>query len=132
LGYSNLALTELIEVTEELLDSDSLHNDLCLEALFHIRGIVSDMDSRLKIAVFQNVDVSCGAGIEEVAGCDCGTRGIGRARLGEGLGTLCSLGSQLREHILGAVNVCAKSEVIDFSFIILVQVLSDDEVINLV
>jgi len=36
------------------------------------------------------------------------------------------------EHILGAVDVCAEIEVVDFALVILIQVLSNDQIENLV
>jgi hypothetical protein len=36
LRYGDLALAELVEISEKLFDSDSLHDHFCLKALFDI------------------------------------------------------------------------------------------------
>lgn len=76
LRNSDLALAELIEITEEFFDSHSLHDDEGLEAGLNIGGVVSNMDSWLKVAVFEHIDVSCGARVEEIASSDGCSRGF--------------------------------------------------------
>lgn len=67
LRHGDLALAELVEVTEELLNSHTLHHNQSLEALLDIAGVVGDVDSCLEVSVLKNVDVLGGSG-EEVAG----------------------------------------------------------------
>lgn len=136
LRHGDLALAELVEISEKLFDSDSLHDHFCLKALFDVGGIVCDVHGSLEIAVFQHVDFSGRARVEEVAGRDCGGGGVCGAGLGGGFRFLGSLGTlstrQLREHIFRAIHICDEREIVDFSLIILVEILSDYKVIDLI
>ena len=67
LGNGDLALAELVEVTEKLLNSHALHNHLGLETLLNIIGVVSNMNSGLQVPVLEHVDL-LGGSREEVAG----------------------------------------------------------------
>lgn len=95
-----------------------------------------DVHGSLEIAVFQHVDFSGRARVEEVASRDCGGGGVCGAGLGGGFRFLGSLGTlstrQLREHIFRAIHICDEREIVDFSLIILVEILSDYKVIDLI
>lgn len=95
-----------------------------------------DVHGSLEVAVFQHVDLSGRARVEEVAGRDCGSGGVCGAGLGGGFRFLGSLGTlstrQLREHIFRAIHISAEGEIVDFSLVILVEILSDDKVIDLI
>ena len=98
---------------------------------------MGDVDSGLKVTVFENVDFSSGARVEEVASGNSGVSSFSRARLGSSLLSLGLLlsqlcASQLREHIFRAVNVSDKSKVVNLSLIIFVKILSDDEIKHLI
>lgn len=47
LVLGNFSLSELIEIKEEFLDSDSLHDNVMLKSIFDIVGVVSNLNSLL-------------------------------------------------------------------------------------
>ena len=112
---------QLVEITEELFDSDALHDNDGLETVLNVRGVVRDVNVVLHEAVVDHVQALSGL-LEE-----------GRNLLGAhtdlfellGLGALRLV---LREHVFGTVNILAEVEIVDLLSVAAVAVATSDEV----
>lgn len=76
----------------------------------------------LKESVLEHVNVTSGSSEEVAAGLVCSSCSRGDALHASILGG---------EHILWAVNIGAESEIVHFSLVALIEVLSNDEIIDL-
>lgn len=64
LRHGDLALAELIEVTEELLDSYTLHNHQSLKTLLNIIRIIGNVNCSLQVSILKNINVLGRSGVE--------------------------------------------------------------------
>ena len=64
LRHGDLALAELIEVTEELLNSYALHNHQSLKTLLNIIRIIGNVNCSLQVSILKNINVLGGSGVE--------------------------------------------------------------------
>lgn len=62
--FGNFSLSKLIEIVEELFDSNSFHDDVMLESRLDIVWIVGDLNSLLEVSVVDNIKVFGGALVE--------------------------------------------------------------------
>jgi hypothetical protein len=126
LGDGDLSFPELVEVSEELLHTHSLHHHHGLESLLHVGRVVGNVDCLLQEPVLNHVE-SLGGASEE----------LGLSQVLEGvvqwLDHLSSLALvEAWEHVLWSVHVLAEREVIHLLGVSLVEVLSGDELKDLV
>ena len=124
LRAGHTALSQLIKVTEEFLDTDSLHDDGSLKAILDIRWVVRNIDVSLGESVAHNIN-SIRRISEESAHLLWSN-----ANLLESFG-LWSLSLVLGEHILWSVDVLAEVEVVDLLSVSTVAVTASDQVENL-
>lgn len=113
LGHS--AFSKLIEIDEELFNSDSFHHDQGLEPFFNVGRIVVGVDSLLLESVSDDVKISSLALEESGAGVPQLAEEHGRLLLGV-------LGDVGREDVGSSVDVGAELEVVDLSDVALVEV----------
>lgn len=119
-----MTLPKLIEVDEELFDTDPLHDYEGAQTVFNVVRIARDFDSGLLVAVVDDIDVGSGA-LEEgrhlVVVDALGELGRGRRVLGHVAG----------EDVLRSIKVFAELKVVDLSSSAAVTVLPDDQVKHL-
>lgn len=119
-----MALPQLIEVDEELLNTDPLHYYEGAQTVFNVVRVAGDLDSGLLVAVVDDIDVGSGA-LEEgrqLVVVDA-LRELGRG--GRVLGHVAG------EDVLRSIEVLAELKVVDLSSSAAVTVLSDDQVKHL-
>ena len=63
LVLGDLTLSKLVEVEEELFDSDSLHDDHRLESELDVKRVVGDLDSLLLESVVDDIESSGWLGV---------------------------------------------------------------------
>ena len=123
---SHLSLPQLVEVSEELLNSHSLHYYSSLESLFYVWGVIGNINCLQWKPVFNHIE-SFGRASEKL--------GLRKSRWS--IHRKSNL-SDLRlllitwEHIFRSVHICAKLEVVDFLWVALIKVLPWDQLKGLV
>jgi len=121
LSLGHMALTQLVEVEEELLDTHTLHGHDVAETVLNISWIVADLNSVLEPSVVDHVQVSGLAGKEWRSLISSHAWNV--VSVGWGV-----LGHVAWENVLWAVQVKAELPVVDFSGGASVAVLSNDQV----
>lgn len=116
------SLSKFIKIIEELLDSNSLHDDLGLKSLFNVFWVVGGFNSLLHETVINDIE-SSSVLIEIGSSC------ISQLTVIEWLFFNCLLWNVLWEHVLWMINIMAEFEIVDFSDISFVEVLSDQELV---
>ena len=117
LVFGHFTLSELVEILEELFDSNSLHDDLGLQSLLDVVRVVGGLHSLLHEPVVDHIKdgslvfVISGPSISELA-------------QEEYFFLLWVFGHIARENVFGSVDVSTELEVINFSNISLVQIFS--------
>ena len=120
LSFGNFSSSKLVKIIKELFDSHSLHNDVMLESRFNIAGVICDFNSLLHVSVIDNIKVSCWFLVESRS---C----ISQLTVSNSVVWLWVLWNVFWENVLWSINVSAESEVIDFSNVSPVQVLSNQK-----
>jgi hypothetical protein len=123
LSGSDSALSQFIKITEEFLNTNSLHYNECLKTLLYVRRVVCNVDGWLQIAVLKHIDVLSGTS-EEVASSKIGCIWSFRFKR-------LSLSLKLWEHVLWSVYIGTEREIVDLTGISLIKILSDNEIENL-
>jgi len=118
---SDTTLSKLVEILEELFNSDSLHDDDGAEAILNIVGVVGDIDTLVHETVGNDVQFAGGL-LEEGADLVGGHA--------ESVGALSDrlLGLVAGEHVFRAVDILDKEEIVDFLSVSTIAILADDEV----
>jgi len=120
LSLGDLALAQLVKIEEEFFDSNSFHHYQSLQSLLDIRRIVRGLNPLLEESVVNNIQASCW--ILEV----CRTR-VSELALEVGLLLLWILWFVLRENVFWPVDIVTELEVVDFSDVSFVEVLSEEQ-----
>ena len=115
------SLSELVEVAEELLNTNSVLNNLGTKSVLNIAWIVEDLDSWLTESIIDDIEV-VGLSLEEGAHLS----GSYSEHVNGWCLWLLSLVSW--EHILWSVDILAEFEIVNFLVVAAVAVLSNDEV----
>lgn len=116
------SLSKFVEIVEELLDSDSLHDNLGLKSLFNIKWVVGGFNSLLHETVINDIK-SRSRGIEIGSSC------ISQLTVIEWFFLNRLLWNVLWEHVLWMINIMAEFEIVDLSNITLIEVLSDQKLV---
>ena len=125
LSAGDSALSELVKISEELLNSDSSLNDSGTESILNIIWVVENLNSWLAKSVVDDIHIVSSAS-EEAADLGWGnTEHVDWS-------WLWSLGLVGWEHVLWAVEILAEFEVVDFLVVSTVTVLPDHQVKHLV
>ena len=121
LGAGNTTFAEFVKVVEELLDSDSLHDNDSSNTVFSICWVGGDVDSWLTETVVENINFF-GWLFEEHA-----LLGVRDAENGALLrqGVLSDVGG---EHVLGTIDILAEVVIVNVLIVALVAVLADHQV----
>ena len=117
------SLSKFIEIIEELLDSNSLHDDLCLKSLFDVKWAIGGFNSLLHETVIN--DIKSRSRVVEI-GSSC----ISQLTVVEWFFLNCLLWNVLWEHVLWMINIVAEFEIVDLSDITFIEVLSDQELVR--
>lgn len=120
LSFGNFTSSKLVKIIEELFDSHSLHNNVMLESLFNIAWVICDFNSLLHVSVIDNIKVCCWFLVES-GSC------ISQLTVSNSIVWLWVLWNVFWENVLWSIDVSAESEVIDFSNVSPVQVLSNQK-----
>jgi hypothetical protein len=120
LVLGDLSLPELVEVEEELFDSDTLHDDHGLQSELDVEGVVGNLDPLLLEPVVDDV---------EALGGDWVVTGAGISELTVEDGVFCDwvLGSVFWEKIFWLIDISTELEVVDLSNVSFVQILSNEQ-----
>ena len=115
------ALSELVEIAEELLDTDALHDNCSLETILDILGVIRNVNMCLSETVVDHIN---GVGLlpEERAhllGAHADLLVVGASWF---------LGLVGGEHILRSVHVLAEVEVVDFFSVAAVAVTASNQI----
>jgi hypothetical protein len=121
LGASHTALSELVEVEEELLNADALHDDHGADAVLNVGGVAAEVDAGLHVAVGNNIDLL--GRVREESGLLGGSNTVGVDRFGES-----NLGNVGRENVLGTIQILAELVVVHFSGGAQIAVLANEKV----
>ena len=124
LSTGNSAFSQFIEIMEELLNSDSLHQNSCSNSIFYIFWVIGDIYALLLESIVDYINFICW--LLEVsanlrwcnAKADCLLL----------LSLLCHVS---REHVLWTVNILDKFEVIHLIVVPAVTVLPDNQIEDL-
>lgn len=120
LVLGDLSLSKLIEIVEEFFDSDSLHDDVVLKSGLDIVWIVGDLDSLLQVSVVDNIKALCGVIVK-------GRSSVSQLTVEDVLLSLWVFSGISWEYVLWSIDVSAEHEIIDFSNVSFVQVLSNEQ-----
>ena len=114
----NLSLSKLVKIEEKFFDSYSLHNNACLKSSLNVIWISSSINSLLHESVCDKVEILSWLLVE------CATS-ISQLSVHNNWHWNSALSNISFEQILRLVNICAEIEVIDFSYVSFVEILSD-------
>ena len=115
------ALPQFVKIAEELLNTDSLHDNGGLESVLDICGVVRNVDMRLCETVVDHIDgVSCLP--EERADL----LGAHANLLVVGAGW--AFGLVGREHVFRSIHVLAEVEIVDFLSVATVAVTANNQI----
>jgi hypothetical protein len=118
-----MSLSELVEVQEELFNTNAVHDNEGAETVLNVGGIVRDFDTGLLVTMVNNVERVGRIGKEGGINCWWDTKGV-HWRSGSDLGDVAG------ENIVGFVKIHAEFPVVDLSRSAAVAVLSNNEVID--
>lgn len=113
----NLSLPEFIKVGEELFDSDTLHDNESLHSLFNVTWVVVCLNSLLLESVMDDVEVLCFVSEESVS---C----VSELTVHNDWLWCRVFGYVFGEYIFCLVDISAEVEVVNFSDVALVEILS--------
>ena len=124
MGARNTALSQLVKVAEEFLDSNALHDYSSLEPVFNVGRIVGNINMSLSEAVIDNIKAVSALAEEraDLLGTHADLHNLVRLR---------ALSLVRGEHVLWPVHIFAEIEVVDFLGVAAIAVTADDEVEHL-
>lgn len=123
LVFGNLASSELVEIEEELFNSYSLHDDGGLNTLFNIVGVVHGVYPLLHESVIDNVQALGFVLVERMSS-------ISELSVHEHCIWFRVLSYVFWEDVLWLVNISTELEIVHFSNISLIKVLSKQKLIQ--
>jgi len=118
---SDTALSELVEVSEKLFNSDSLHDDGGADAVLNVGWVVGDINTLVHETVGNDIHILGRLPEESALLSGSDSEGVHGLRLG-------SLGSVAGEHVLWTIDILAEQEVVNLVGVASVAVLADHEV----
>jgi hypothetical protein len=126
---SDTSLAELVEISEEFLNTDAFHNNDGTDSVLNISGVAGDINLGLSETVVKNINIGSGLVEEGVLLGAMVTMVVvrdGPVGLGVEVGTG-SLGIVFREDVFSTVNVLAEVVVVDLLSVSKIAVFTCEE-----
>ena len=124
LSTSNSAFSQFIEVMEELLNSDSFHDNGSPDSVLNVFWIIGNINALLLESIVDHIKLICG--LFEVCAHLCWCDSETDCFLC--FTSLCHVG---REHVFWTIHVLDEKEVIDLIVVSAVTILSNDQIEDL-
>jgi hypothetical protein len=118
--FGNFSLSKFVEILEELFYSNSFHDNVVLKSRLDIVWIVGDLDSLLEVSVIDHIKV-LGVVLEE------SRTSVSQLTMEDVVDFLWIFSDVCWKDVLWSIDVSAEHEVIDLSNISFVQVLSNEQ-----
>ena len=124
MSTSDSAFSQFIKVLEELLNSDSFHDNASPNSVFNVFRVIGNIYTRLLESIVNHIELICG--LFEVCAhlrwCDT------KANCFLFFSSLCHVGW---EHVFWTIDVFDEIEVIDLIVVSAVTILSYDQIVDL-
>jgi hypothetical protein len=118
--FGDLSLSKLVEIKEEFFNSNSFHDDVALKSRLDIFWVVGNLDSLLEVSIVDYIKVLGGVLVES-------RTSISQLSVEDIVLWLWIFSNIPWEDVLWSIDVSAEHEVIDLSNISFVQVLSKEQ-----